>query len=84
MEPPGIPGRFSRLGRPVRVGLVGCSATKRVGIHKARDLYLGAFFRRSLPLATRSCDEVWILSALYGLLEKNANEKKSSTSPHGG
>jgi hypothetical protein len=56
------------LGRPVRVGLVGCSASKREGIHKARDLYLGAFFRHALPIALGSCDEVWILSARHGLL----------------
>ena len=61
-------GYLTGLERPVRVALLGCSASKRPGVHKARDLYIGAFFRRALPIAERSCDETWILSARYGLV----------------
>ena len=60
--------RLRLLGRHVRVGLVGCSATKRPGTHPARELYIGAFFRRALPIAEKTCDEAWILSARYGLV----------------
>ena len=61
--------RLRALGRPVRVGLVGCSEKKhREGIHPARELYRGNFFRRSLPIAEATCDEVWILSARHGLV----------------
>lgn len=60
--------RVRSLGRPVRVGLVGCSASKRPGSQRARDLYTGNFFRRALPISEASCDETWILSAHYGIL----------------
>jgi hypothetical protein len=61
--------RLRALGRPVHVGLVGCSDKKhREGVHPARELYRGNFFRRSLPIAQATCDEVWILSALHGLV----------------
>jgi hypothetical protein len=61
--------RLRALDRPIRVGLVGCSDKKRrEGIHPARKLYRGNFFRRSLPIAEATCDEVWILSARHGLV----------------
>jgi hypothetical protein len=52
----------------VRIALIGCSATKRAGVHKARELYIGAFFVRALRIAEATCDELWILSARYGLV----------------
>lgn len=60
--------RLRALGRPVRVALVGCGKTKRAGEHPARQLYTGTLTRLSLAYGERIADEVWILSALYGLV----------------
>lgn len=62
--------RLARLGRAVRVGLVGCCKKKLTtpGEHRAEELYQGNFFRKALPLARVLYDEVWILSALHGLV----------------
>jgi hypothetical protein len=60
--------RLAALGRRVRVGLVGCSAKKQLGVHPARVLYTGQFFRRALPIAEATSDETWILSARFGLV----------------
>lgn len=60
--------RLAALGRPVRVGLVGCGKQKRAGSWPARELYTSPLFRLALAEAERSCDEVCVLSALHGLV----------------
>lgn len=60
--------RLRELGRRVRVALVGCSRSKREGVHPARALYTGALFRRAVTTAESTCDETWILSARHGLV----------------
>lgn len=57
-----------QASRPVRVALVGCGKSKREGTHAARDLYTGPLFKAALAHATRTADEVFILSAAHGLL----------------
>src|SRR5262249_15116393 len=57
--------RLASLGRPVRVALVGCAATKRPGTWPARELYVSQLFRSTLA---RTADEVFVLSALWGLV----------------
>jgi hypothetical protein len=61
-------GRLRRLGRRVVVGLVACSKSKRQGVHPARGLYTGAFFREALLISEDVHDETWILSARHGLV----------------
>jgi hypothetical protein len=61
--------RLRALGRPVRVALVGCGKSKQEGNHAAAELYTGQLFRASLAYAKAHADEVYILSAFYGLLE---------------
>ena len=61
--------RLAKLGRAVRVGLVGCAKQKRAGTHLARDLYTSQLFRLALRVAERTCDEVFILSALHELVD---------------
>lgn len=53
----------------IRVALVGCGARKRRGRHPAHALYIGSLFRAALHHARRTADEVFILSALHGVLE---------------
>lgn len=61
--------RLAALGRPVRVGLVGCAKQKHVGTHPARYLYKSPLFRLALAYAERTCDEALILSARYEVVE---------------
>lgn len=56
-------------GRAPVVALVGCGRRKAPARAPARDLYLGALFRRSLAFAERFADEVFVLSALHRLVE---------------
>lgn len=51
------------------VGLVSCSSSKLDHPARAEDLYCSALFKKSLAYAKKECDEVFILSALYGLVE---------------
>lgn len=52
-----------------RVALIGCSKTKREGVHEAKDLYdASPLFRASYEYAERTCDEIVILSAQYYVL----------------
>jgi hypothetical protein len=51
-----------------RVALVGCGKKKLEGKHRGRDLYTGPLFKAALAHATRTADEVFILSAAHGLL----------------
>jgi hypothetical protein len=56
------------LNRPVQVVLLGCGKTKVSRRAKARELYLGPLFRRSLQYADLASDEAYVLSALHGLV----------------
>lgn len=60
--------RLRALGRPVRVAIVACSATKRPGRHTARELYASPLFRLSLAYAEAHADELRIASAKYRIL----------------
>lgn len=51
------------------IGLVSCSVTKLLRAAPARELYTSALFRKSLAHAERSCERVYVLSALHGLVE---------------
>jgi hypothetical protein len=59
---------FHALGRKVVVTLIGCGKTKVSHRAQARELYLGTLFRRSLQYALLASDEVYVLSALHGLV----------------
>lgn len=52
-----------------RVGLVGCVKAKRRGAAPARELYSSALFVARRRYVENSCDEWWILSAKYGVLD---------------
>lgn len=52
----------------MRVGIVGCSRTKRQGTHPARELYTGALFRKALDLSLHLHDRTVIVSALHGVI----------------
>jgi hypothetical protein len=60
--------RLSALGRPIRIGLVGCAKTKRDAPSPARTLYKSPLFVAALAYAERSCDETFVVSAAHGLL----------------
>jgi len=60
--------KLTRLGRAVKVGLVGCAKTKRDREAPARDLYRSPLFTMALAHAERVCDETHIVSAAHGLL----------------
>ncbi|MBI2108680.1 MAG: hypothetical protein HYT93_00665 [Parcubacteria group bacterium] len=53
----------------MRVGLIACSKTKRVGRYKARELYCSPLFRFAWQYTSQHFDRVFILSAKYGLLD---------------
>jgi hypothetical protein len=59
-------------GKVPRVGLIGCGKSKLRVRASARELYIGNLFRAALHHAERTCDEVYILSASYGLLHLNS------------
>lgn len=52
----------------MKLALISCGKAKRQGTHKAQDLYIGSYFKKTLSYAKKQCDEVYILSAKYGLL----------------
>ncbi len=60
--------RLRALARPVRLTLVGCGRKKRGVASQARELYTSTLFRTSLRYAEAFADEVFILSALHGLV----------------
>ena len=60
--------RLKGLGRPVRIGLVGCSKNKRSAPAPARELYLGPLFRAALGYAALVADETYVVSAFHGLV----------------
>jgi len=51
------------------VSFISCVKKKRQGKHKARNLYVSDFFKKSLSYCSRHHDKVYILSAKYGLLD---------------
>jgi len=50
--------------------IISCGAKKVAGEHKARDLYVGAYFRAQLAYALSRvpAEQVFVLSAKYGLV----------------
>ena len=60
--------RLKGLGRPVRIGLVGCSKNKRSAPAPARELYIGPLFRAALGYAALAADETYVVSAFHGLV----------------
>ncbi|RKH92965.1 DUF6884 domain-containing protein [Corallococcus sp. AB038B] len=62
--------RWTALGRPVRVALIGCSKSKARHPAPAAQLYTGTLFRASLRYAHRTFapDDVLILSARHHLV----------------
>lgn len=50
------------------IGLVSCGASKLDHPAPAAELYTSQLFRLSLSLARASCDTVYVLSALHGLV----------------
>lgn len=52
----------------LNIGFVACAKTKRVGTHPARDIYVSPLFRKAFTFAITNCEQVFILSAKYGLL----------------
>ena len=55
----------------MKIGLISCVSSKRKGKHKAKDLYTSAVFKKSVKYAEKYYDDYYILSAKYGLLNKN-------------
>jgi len=56
------------VAKPKRIGLVACCKTKAATRHPARFLYRSQLFKMALQYAVLTCDEVYILSAKYGLV----------------
>ncbi|AYV94728.1 DUF6884 domain-containing protein [Fusobacterium necrophorum] len=52
-----------------KIVLINCVKKKRAGKHKAKDLYVSTLFRYQLKYAKLFSEEIYILSAKYGLLE---------------
>ena len=50
------------------IAFISCVKEKRIGKYKAKDLYTSDFFRKSFGYCSSKYDEVYILSAKYGLL----------------
>jgi len=55
-----------------RVALVGCSMRKLDRSAKARELYKSGLFRASIAYAEATCNEIRIVSALYGAVKLDA------------
>lgn len=51
-----------------RIGLIGCGASKKKGVHKAKDLYTSNYFQLKREYAEKVCDTWYILSAKHGLI----------------
>ena len=52
----------------MKIIFISCGKTKAKGPCKARDLYQGALFKKSLAYAEQLGDAVYILSAKYGIM----------------
>jgi len=53
----------------MKIALISCGKAKQPGKHKARDLYVGTYFKTTLAYAMQQSDQIYILSAKYGLVE---------------
>jgi hypothetical protein len=53
---------------PETIGIVSCGATKAAEPTEARHLYTSSTFRGALAAAEAQCDQVFIISALHGLI----------------
>ena len=51
------------------IGLVSCSSAKLDRAAPARELYTSTLFRLSLAYAEATCERVYVLSAMHGLVE---------------
>ena len=53
------------------IAVITCGDSKRQGVHKAKDLYVGPFFKMCLKYAQSIMpnDKIYILSAKWGLLK---------------
>ena len=52
------------------VSIVSCVKTKQEGLHFAKDLYTSPLFKKSYKIAKKISDEVFIISAEYGLINE--------------
>ena len=52
----------------MNIAFISCVKEKRIGKHKAKDLYTSDFFKKSFGYCSSKYDKVFILSAKYGLL----------------
>ena len=53
----------------MNIAFISCVKNKLQGEHKAKDLYVSDFFKKSINYCLTTHDKVCILSAKYGLLE---------------
>ena len=51
------------------VAFISCVKEKRIGKHKAKDLYTSDCFKKSIGYCSSKYDSVFILSAKFGLLD---------------
>jgi len=54
----------------MKVALISCSKLKNKGLYQVKDLYCSPLFKKSFSYAIKNFDDVYILSAKYGLLNK--------------
>jgi hypothetical protein len=59
---------YTTLSGPIDVALIGCGKSKRMERSRASELYTGRLFRAAYAHALTVADDVYILSALHGLL----------------
>jgi len=57
------------------IGLVSCVKTKLKVPAKAKDLYISSLFKKSRRWAECNCDEWFVLSAQYGLVDPEQSAK---------
>lgn len=55
-----------------RVALVGCSMRKLARSAPARELYTSGLFRAAIAYAEATCDDIRVVSALYGAVTLDA------------
>jgi len=53
----------------MKIGIISCGKKKKQGVHKAKDIYIGNYFKSCLKYSLKHFDKTFILSAKYGLLE---------------
>lgn len=51
-----------------KIALVGCGASKKKGVHKAKNLYTSTYFQLKKEYAEKVCDSWFILSAEHGII----------------